>query len=471
MLHRKLEYSAYKLSEHCNLLRSPALLWAGDKQRAVLVFSPVNRQVCFTASELKALVDKGLGQNRPTANSSFNVSSTACKPAIFDDEDANKKPTNESKGWHSFNSGWLGYFSYEAGQALVTATNSNTAAPLAEFFEYAFSIQLDFKTDTCELVYRPEVDVTEVIRQLAALINAQLDTQPDTQPETQPKAQSEAQLNVQPLQQWSPAWNANEYQQAFNQVQAYLNAGDCYQVNLAMPFSNTADMRNHSPLPLLRSFNPAFGGYLKTDYLSLYSVSPERFICIDGQRMETRPIKGTAARGASTEEDEANKAWLSASEKNQAENLMIVDLLRNDLSRYALPHSVKVEKLFAIETHANVHHMVSTISAQKRPEISTAEVIINALPGGSITGAPKKRAMEIIDELEAGARGPYCGVMGFFDDSGFVDFNILIRTVVAKETGAQCWAGGGVVLDSTCEEEWQELHVKVARILEQFGEA
>ncbi len=235
-----------------------------------------------------------------------------------------------------------------------------------------------------------------------------------------------------------------------------------------MPFSNTANMRAQSPLPLLQSFNPAFGGYLKTDYLSLFSVSPERFICIDGQRMETRPIKGTVSRGANIEEDEANKAWLAGSEKNQAENLMIVDLLRNDLSRYALPFSVKVEKLFAIETHANVHHMVSTISAVKRPEFSSAEVIVNALPGGSITGAPKKRAMEVIDELEAGARGPYCGVMGFFDDSGFVDFNILIRTVVAKETGAQCWAGGGVVLDSTCEEEWQELHVKVARILEQF---
>ena len=452
MLHRKLNYSAYKLSELCHLLPSPALLWAGDKQQAVLAFNPINRMLCFTITDLQALVDQGLAPSNITHNNSNS----------FNTEN-NQSTKNASKGWQSFKTGWLGYFSYEAGHALVTVTNRNTDAPLAEFFEYAFSIQLDFSTDSCELVHRSEVKVSEVIAQLDALLSSDFHSNNNQLNQSLPTAKPA-------LKQWSPAWSAEQYEHAFNKVQGYLNAGDCYQVNLAMPFSNTADMRNHSPLPLLRNFNPAFGGYLKTDYLSLYSVSPERFICIDGDRIETRPIKGTVARGATTAEDEVNKAWLAGSKKNQAENLMIVDLLRNDLSRYALPHSVKVEKLFNIETHANVHHMVSTISAIKRPDISTAKVIINALPGGSITGAPKKRAMEIIDELEAGVRGPYCGVMGFFDDSGFVDFNILIRTVVAKETGAQCWAGGGVVLDSTCEEEWQELHVKVARILEQFGE-
>lgn len=440
MLHRKLDYSAFMLSQHCHLLPLAALLWAGDKQTAVLSFSPVNRSICFTIDQLHSFIEK-------------DVNTVAAATTHKTDADTDKET---SKGWHSFRSGWLGYFSYEAGHALMSAVNRTPNMPLAEFFEYEFSIVLNFVTDECELVYRPKVDVNKVIQELEHIFAGK-----------KPVLKTTTEINTQAVN-WSPAWNAQEYQHAFSKVQAYLNAGDCYQVNLAMPFSTDTNMRKHSPLPLLQSFNPTFGGYLKTEHLSLYSVSPERFICIDGERMETRPIKGTVPRGANKEEDEANKAWLAASEKNQAENLMIVDLLRNDLSRYALPFSVKVEKLFAIETHANVHHMVSTISARKRPDISTAEVIISALPGGSITGAPKKRAMEVIDELEVGARGPYCGVMGFFDDSGFVDFNILIRTVVAKETGAECWAGGGVVLDSTCEEEWQELHVKVARILEQF---
>ena len=447
MLHEKLNYSAFMLSQQAQSLSAAALLWAGDRKQAILTFNPIKQVVCFTVQDLQAFV----------ANQASLPADTEPKPT---------KPISDQKGWHSFRSGWLGYFSYEAGHTLLTGDNRSADMPLAEFFEYSFSVVLDFNTDETVLFYRAEVDVAEVLRTLNTLV-----TDPISLPKTANRASNKK--GAEPLQPWSTAWNAvwnaQQYQQAFNQVQSYLNAGDCYQVNLAMPFVNGADLRTNSPLPLLRSFNPAFGGYLKTDYLSLYSVSPERFICIDGERIETRPIKGTVARGANAAEDETNKTWLANSAKNQAENLMIVDLLRNDLSRYALPFSVKVEKLFTIETHANVHHMVSTISALKRPEVSPAEVILNALPGGSITGAPKKRAMEVIAELEAGARGPYCGVMGFFDDSGYVDFNILIRTVVAKENGAQCWAGGGVVLDSTCEEEWQELHVKVARILEQFG--
>lgn len=457
MLHRKLSCSALKLSKHCNALSSPALLWAGNRQQAVLAFNPVNRTVCFTVDELQTFISNDINQSCLQNTGSINTSDKRLKA-----------PATTNKGWHSFRSGWLGYFTYEAGHALMSNVNRTPNMPLAEFFEYAFSIVLDFKSDKCELFYRPEVNVSEVIESLELLLGSGSDGLDAEALISNEINMAVKQKQTTSINQWSPVWDAKEYQQAFNKVQAYLNAGDCYQVNLAMPFSNSTDMRAQNPLPLLQSFNPAFGGYLKTDYLSLFSVSPERFVCIDGERMETRPIKGTASRGANESEDEANKAWLAGSAKNQAENLMIVDLLRNDLSRYAQPFTVKVEKLFAIETHANVHHMVSTISASKRPEISSAEVILSALPGGSITGAPKKRAMEVIDELEAGARGPYCGVMGFFDDSGFVDFNILIRTVVATESGAECWAGGGVVLDSTCEEEWQELHVKVARILENF---
>lgn len=450
MLHRKLDYSAFVLSKLCHLLPEAALLWAGAEQKAVLAFQPVDRSVCFTVEQLRSFIAQGAGAS--------DEGSGASNKAI--ELDANK-------GWHRFRSGWLGYFSYEAGHALVTGVNRTPEAPLAEFFDYAFSVVLDFNTDECELVYRAGVEPAAVLQLLESALDTASVT-PDAVSLDTSSLNAGASNTCSSALHWAAAWNADEYQQAFAQVQAYLHAGDCYQVNLAMPFLHQADLRHKSPFPLLHSFNPAFGGYLQTAYLSLYTVSPERFIGIDDQRLEARPIKGTAARGANDAEDEANKAWLASSEKNQAENLMIVDLLRNDLSRYALPHSVKVDKLFAIETHANVHHMVSTISATKRPTVSHGDVIVDALPGGSITGAPKKRAMEVIDELETGARGPYCGVMGFFDDSGFSDFNILIRTVVAKEEGAQCWAGGGVVLDSTCDEEWNELHTKVARILEQF---
>lgn len=332
--------------------------------------------------------------------------------------------------WSGFCAGWAGYFSYEAGHTLVTGQHRCPDQPLAEFGYYRHSLRI-------------ELDAS-------LLASLGVERQP-------PKAAN-----------WQSGWSFERYQQAFDKVQHYLKAGDCYQVNLAMPFSLPQDLRTRSPLPLLASFNPSYGGYLNTSARAITSVSPERFMAISGERMETRPIKGTVARSKEASEDARNKAWLAASTKNRAENLMIVDLLRNDLSRFALPHSVTVDKLFALETHANVHHLVSTISAHKQPKVTMSQVISGALPGGSITGAPKKRAMEIINELEVEPRGAYCGVMGYFDDGGYADFNILIRSIEATAQQARCWAGGGLVVDSTCQEEWDELHTKVAKILREW---
>lgn len=425
---KKLTYAATDLLSLASFVASSAVLWDGAANKVVLCFAPISKQECWTLEELQAIEQSVYCTN---SADSFQSKSTC---------------------WSDFCTGWLGYFSYEAGHSALLTETRLPQQPLAEFFEYEFSVHIDMQENSCVLVGR----CAEVLERAEALIANEF---------------ARFDKNLIPQNNnlhWQGAWNKESYQQAFEQVQAYLQAGDCYQVNLAMPFRCAADVRNHSPIPLLQSFNPAFGGYFKSTHLSLFSVSPERFISISGDRLETRPIKGTVARGQTTTEDEANKTWLATSAKNQAENLMIVDLLRNDLSRYALPHSVKVDKLFAIESHANVHHMVSTISATKREDVSAAQVIIDALPGGSITGAPKKRAMEVIDELETAPRGPYCGVLGYFDDAGFADFNILIRTIVATKDGAECWAGGGVVLDSTCDEEWQELHTKVARILQEF---
>ena len=267
------------------------------------------------------------------------------------------------------------------------------------------------------------------------------------------------------VRSWTPGFTKPEYLEKYAQVEEYLKSGDCYQVNLAMPFHCKDDLTLQNPLPLLETFNAPFSFYMKTADRSVFSVTPERFISIRHNQIETRPIKGTAPRSADSHEDLQLAEGLKASLKNQAENLMIVDLLRNDLSRSAKPDSVKVEKLFELETHTNVHHLVSTISAEKRDDLSPTEVIRSAFPGGSITGAPKRRAMEIIHELETESRGAYCGSAGFFDAHGYTDFNILIRTISARKEGATCWGGGGIVIDSTAEEEYQEIFNKVQKIL------
>ena len=347
-----------------------------------------------------------------------------------------------------FSGGWAGYFSYEAGKALMNLPAGNVL--LAEFSYYPMVIRLDFTSDVCEAFWQddlPEEQVEQRLMQLQQLSTAPSDSTPATV-------------------SWRQLWNQQEYSVAFSRIQDYLQAGDCYQVNLTMPFISNQDLTRRSPYSLFQTFNPAFGGYMKTPHTTLFSVSPERFICIDNDHMETRPIKGTSARGSDEVSDIRNKEWLRNSAKNQAENLMIVDLLRNDMSFYAEPHSVRVDKLFDIETHANVHHMVSTISALKQPQHHAVDAIMAALPGGSITGAPKRRAMEIIDELEVRSRGAYCGAMGFFGNHGVSDFNILIRTIEAKPAEAVCWGGGGIVADSVGEEEWQEIFSKVKRILD-----
>lgn len=181
--------------------------------------------------------------------------------------------------------------------------------------------------------------------------------------------------------------------------------------------------------------------------------------------METKPIKGTRPRSDSPVIDQQNRESLMNSGKDQAENLMIVDLLRNDLGRTCVTGSIKVDKLFAIESFPNVHHMVSTVSGHLKPDTDNLTLLTNAFPGGSITGAPKHRAMEIIAELEAANRGFYCGSLIRVDVLGGMDSNILIRSLVAADGQISCWGGGGIVADSTCEQEFQEIRDKVGIFL------
>lgn len=269
-----------------------------------------------------------------------------------------------------------------------------------------------------------------------------------------------------------PLWQKSAYHQAFNKVQDYLIAGDCYQINLTQCWQGELfNQQLVDYLPSLhQSTNAPFAGYLGLNNFELLSCSPELFFTFDrnGQgehTIITKPIKGTRPRGQNLAADQANKNELASSEKDIAENVMIVDLLRNDLGKYAKTGTVKVPKLFDIESFSNVHHMVSTITATLKDDISPWRVLFESLPAGSITGTPKKRAVEIINELEAKPRGAYCGTMGYLNFDGTGQWNVLIRTLQASDNNVSLWAGGGITIASDCEAEYQECFDKVGNLL------
>lgn len=271
---------------------------------------------------------------------------------------------------------------------------------------------------------------------------------------------------------WQSNMTAAQYADKFKQVQNYLLAGDCYQVNLAQRFQADYHGNAWAAYQNLRSHNNApFSAFFKLPEGALLSLSPERFLAIDTNgHVETKPIKGTRPRHADARHDQIMAEELQHSAKDRAENVMIVDLLRNDLSRACQPGSVKVPKLFAIESYPAVHHLVSTVVGELADITQGINLLAQCFPGGSITGAPKIRAMEIIDELEPHRRSYYCGSFGYFSQHGQADTNIAIRTLVAVQQNEQaghiyCWAGGGLVADSECAAEYQETFDKVARIL------
>ena len=260
-----------------------------------------------------------------------------------------------------------------------------------------------------------------------------------------------------------------EYEAGVSRIRDYIAAGDVYQVNLAQRFHTPF---GGSPLALyrrLRARNPApFGAYLEFTGAAITSISPERFLRLDAttRAAEARPIKGTRPRGATPAEDAALARALTASEKDRAENIMIVDLLRNDLGKVCRPGSVTVPKLFALESHPTVHHLVSTVTGVLADDRDAFDLLRAAFPGGSVTGAPKIRAMEIIAELERAPRGVYCGAIGYVSNTGAMDFNIPIRTIVLHDGMATFHAGAGIVWDSEPAAEYQETLAKVRTMRE-----
>ncbi len=273
---------------------------------------------------------------------------------------------------------------------------------------------------------------------------------------------------------WRREVSRQAYQASVRRILDYIRAGDIYQANYTARF--VADLppgvRPADIHAAVRANNPApFAAYLACGpRLTIASASPERFMQLDASgRIESRPIKGTRARGLSPEADSAYSAELQQSEKDRAENLMIVDLLRNDISRVAEIGSVRVPRLFAIESFPAVHHLVSTIEGQLRPGLGPVDLLRASFPGGSITGAPKIRAMEIIAELELAARGPYCGSAAWIGWDGAMDSSILIRTLTITPEVVAVQAGGGIVIDSDPAEEFEEMMVKVRPLLRALG--
>ncbi len=268
-------------------------------------------------------------------------------------------------------------------------------------------------------------------------------------------------------------FSRTSYKRAYEQIQQYLRAGDCYQINLAQCFSAVASGDAFEAYQKLRELSPApYSAFMDLDGVQVLCASPERFLSVVNGEVETKPIKGTRPRSANVEQDKAYAADLAQHPKDRAENLMIVDLLRNDLGKSCEPGSVHVPNLFAVESYANVHHLVSTVRGKLAQGRNALDVLQDCFPGGSITGAPKKRAMEIIDQLEPNRRSIYCGVIGYIGFDGNMDTNIVIRTMVYGAGKICCWAGGGIVADSQCADEYQETLDKASvmlAVLAHFG--
>ena len=348
-----------------------------------------------------------------------------------------------------FHGGWMGFvgYDYAARQDVAAPLHAQPALYLGQYLSF---LKYE-KTQGWVFYSREDYETAEHIFQK---IHALLDVDA-------PKTA------FQLTQACQARWSKAEYIQAFDRIIDYIRAGDCYQINLTQQFIGQAHgLLLETAEQFWQLTNAPYAGYLKIDDFELLSCSPELFIDFQAQQqIVTRPIKGTMPRYADPEQDQQSKQRLIQSEKDQAENLMIVDLLRNDLSVYAEIGSVKTNKLFEIESFEQVHHMVSEIQANLKSDTQPMRMLLKASPGGSITGAPKIRAMQIIAELEQQPRGAYCGSLGYFNQDGTGRWNILIRSVQKYQQEISMWAGGGITIASQAEAEYQECFDKISAML------
>ncbi|RAU45557.1 MULTISPECIES: aminodeoxychorismate synthase component I [unclassified Pseudomonas] len=354
-----------------------------------------------------------------------------------------------------FAGGLLGYLAYDFGrlfEALPAQAIDDLHLPSAQLGLYDWALISDHQQRTSQLMFHPSMSL-QARQRLIELFDTPA-----------PSGETSFQLT----RPFSADTSAEQYRAAIERIHAYIQAGDCYQVNFAQRFRAGYSGDPWTAYQALRAACPTpFAGFLALpDGDAVLSLSPERFIKVSQRQVETRPIKGTRPRGRDATEDRAYAEALLASPKDRAENLMIVDLLRNDLGRTCRTGSVRVPELFSLESYPNVHHLVSAVTGELANGKDALDLIGSSFPGGSITGAPKIRSMQIIDELEPTRRALYCGSLLYLDVRGEMDSSIAIRSLLAQHGQIACWGGGGIVADSDWNAEYQESMTKVRVLLE-----
>jgi para-aminobenzoate synthetase component 1 len=391
---------------------------------------------------------------------------------------AQVEATDVSCSLPPFQGGWAGLLGYELGEAWEKlprpATDEFRMPALAAGF-YDWVIAWDHKQDRAWIVSQglPETEPVaraQKARQRLAMVRALLTLEPSpSKSSPEPMPEPPCQHDMSALAELKSNFSEDAYARALKQVIEYIYAGDIFQANLSQRLLFPQKQNSIDLYQRLRTRNAApFAGYFACEDWAVLSASPERFVRVEGREVETRPIKGTRKRSSGPEADLFIRDELRESAKDRAENVMIVDLLRNDLSRVCEAGSIRVPQLCAVETYETVQHLVSEIRGTLRQGIDVWDLFAATFPGGSITGAPKIRAMEIIAELEPTVRGAYCGSLFYSSCSGHVDSNILIRTFTCRNGWVQCQAGGGIVADSVPQAEYEETLHKADGMIRAF---
>ena len=375
---------------------------------------------------------------------------------------------DESPSFHGgFDLGWVGWLGYELGAQTVGTPVHESRYPDAALLEIDRMIRFDHGDRTVTLVARtsatePCAAVADWFNQMAAALAA-------TPSSREPAQAASARASAAALWRHHPA----DYAALIETCLAAIRDGDAYQLCLTNEISVAGRWHPVDTYGVLRAGSPSHhGGLLRFDDVALLSASPEQFLHVSrDRRIRTKPIKGTRARSNEPGEDDRLKLELANSDKERAENLMIVDLMRNDLGRIAKLGTVEVRALLAVESYPHVHQLVSTIEAQLSPGVTVVDAIEACFPAGSMTGAPKQSAMTILDALERGPRGIYSGAFGYIGHGGVADLAIVIRSIVLDSTGASIGTGGGITALSDAADEIEETRIKAAALLATLGVA
>jgi para-aminobenzoate synthetase component 1 len=365
-------------------------------------------------------------------------------------------PIESSAANQPFVGGLIGYFGYDLGRRIVSLeskTEALTTLPDMRIGRYLWALIVDHSARQCQLVFH---------RLCSSDLRGEI-----IQRFTKDSVTEKSAPTFTLTEKFKPTLNQSQYQYSIRRIKDYIASGDCYQTNFTQHFS--APFKGDlwpAYLELREKAASPYSAFWQWPKQALLCLSPERFVQSVDSIVETKPIKGTARRGTSVIEDQQLSEQLVNSSKDRAENLMIVDLLRNDLSKNCESGSISVPVLFELESFANVHHLVSTVTGKLDINSTPLNLLRDCFPGGSITGAPKKRAMEIIEELEPVKRSVYCGSIGYISANNRMDTNIAIRTLIADGDQLHCWGGGGIVADSQEDLEYEESIDKIKALLE-----